>query len=335
MVNMRAVLVKQPGDAHQLYIGETPKPSPKDSQILVKVKCFCLNRMDINQRQGTYPPPPGASEIIGVEASGIVEEVGSQVTKFKPGDAVFGLMGGGGYAEYAVMEEALAIIKPDSLSFEQAAAIPETWFTAYQALFFVAGLKEGEDILIHAGASGVGIAAIQLAKVAGARHIYVTAGSDDKTAFCEKLGATRGINYKSSNWAEEIAKETNNRGVDVIIDFIGKDYFDYNIGTLAVDGRMVLLAFLSGAVLEKVNIVPLLKKRLRIEGSALRSRSLEYQSRLRDAVWKNVVCDHLGKGDGKYKLFIDKEYDWKNIVDAHLCMESNQTMGKIVCKVTE
>ncbi|CDH53247.1 quinone oxidoreductase [Lichtheimia corymbifera JMRC:FSU:9682] len=331
---MRAVLVKQPGDAQQLYIGEYPTPTPNDTQLLVKVKCFCLNRMDIVQRQGNYPPPPGASPILGVEVSGIVESVGKNVTKFKPGDAVFGLMGGGGYAEYAVLDEALALHKPDAITFEQAAAIPETWFTAYQALFFVAGLEKGQDILIHAGASGVGIAAIQLAKNAGAKRIFITAGSDEKVAFCENLGATKGINYKKQDWAEEVAKETSNRGVDVIIDFVGKDYFEKNIATLAVDGRMVLLAFLSGPVIEKVNIGPMLRKRLRVEGSALRSRSLEYQSRLRDALAQHVIDEHFAKSSNDYKLFIEKEFDWKDIIDAHLLMESNKTMGKIVVKVT-
>ncbi|KAI8138060.1 NADPH:quinone reductase-like protein [Fennellomyces sp. T-0311] len=331
---MRAVLVKQPGDASQLYIGERPTPIPKNTQILIKVKCFCLNRMDIVQRQGFYPPPPGASDILGVEVSGIVESVGSSVTKFKPGDAVFGLMGGGGYAEYAVMEQDLAMPKPDTLSFEQAAAIPETWFTAYQALFFVTELQAGQDILIHAGASGVGIAAIQLAKQAGANRIFITAGSDEKTKFCENLGATRGINYKTDDWASIIAQETGGKGVNVIVDFVGKDYFDKNIATLALDGRMVMLAFLSGPVLENANIGPLLRKRLRIEGSALRSRSLEYQTRLRNAVYKNVVEDHFAKSNSDLKLFIEKEFSWNDIVEAHRTMESNQTMGKLVVKVT-
>ncbi|KAI7858573.1 NADPH:quinone reductase-like protein [Circinella umbellata] len=331
---MRAVLVKQPGDASQLYIGEYPTPTPTDTQILIKVKCFCLNRMDIVQRQGNYPPPPGASELLGVEVSGIVESVGKNVTKFKPGDAVFGLMGGGGYAEYAVMEQDLAMPKPDALTFEQAAAIPETWFTAYQALFFVLGFKKGEDILIHAGASGVGIAAIQLAKQAGANRIFITAGSDEKTKFCESLGATRGINYKTEDWAAVIAQETSNKGVNAIIDFVGKSYFENNLATLSIDGRMVILAFLSGPVLDGVNIGPLLRKRLRIEGSALRSRSLEYQVRLRDAIYKDVIQEHFAKPSESYKLFIDREFDWNDIVTAHRTMESNQTMGKLVVKVT-
>ncbi|KAI9321509.1 hypothetical protein BX666DRAFT_1902949 [Dichotomocladium elegans] len=290
--------------------------------------------MDILQRQGTYPPPPGASEILGVEVSGIVESIGKNVTKFKAGDAVFGLMGGGGYAEYAVMEEGLAMPKPANLSFEQAAAIPETWFTAYQALFFVGNLQTGEDVLIHAGASGVGIAAIQLAKNAGAKRIFITAGTDEKVAFCKSLGATHGINYKTQDWADIIAKETHGKGVNLIIDFIGKDYFEKNLATLSIDARMVILAFLSGPVLEKVNIGPILRKRLRIEGSALRSRPLDYQIRLRDALYKNVVEEHFAKSTGGYKLFIEEEFDWADISAAHRKMESNATMGKLVVKVT-
>ncbi|KAL0095221.1 NADPH:quinone reductase [Phycomyces blakesleeanus] len=330
---MLAVQVKQPGDASQLYIGEYQTPTPTDTQLLVKIKCFCLNRMDINQREGNYPPPPGASPILGVELSGIVESVGKNVTKFKKGDAIFGLIPGGAYAEYAVIEEGLAIPKSENVSFEKAAAIPETWFTAYQALFFVAELKEGQDILIHAGASGVGIAAIQLAKDFGANKIFVTAGSDEKVAFCEKLGATRAINYKTEKWADVIAKETNGNGVNVVVDMIGKDYWNDNINSLAKDGHMVILAFMSGNLVPNFNIAPLLFKRIRIEGTALRSRCLEYQIRLRDAVYEKAIAHHLCKDDGAVKVFVDKVFDWKDIVEAHKYLESNQSMGKIVVRV--
>ncbi|KAF7729122.1 hypothetical protein EC973_004890 [Apophysomyces ossiformis] len=347
---MRAVIIKEPGDATQLYIGEIPRPTPTDTQVLVKTKCFALNRMDIVQRQGFYPPPPGASETLGVEISGIVESIGKNgeimnknitkkltqwfpVTKFKPGDAVFGLMPGGGYAEYAVIEETLTMLKPEALSFEQAAAIPETWFTAYQALFFVAELKPGQDVLIHAGASGVGIAAIQLAKQHGARRIFVTVGSDEKCRFCEELGATNAINYKTEDWARLIAEETSQRGVDIVIDFIGKNYWHQNVESLAIDGRMVILAFMSGYEIEKADLRPLLKKRLRIEASSLRSRSLDYQGRLRDALYEDVILGHLAKKDGTLKLFIDRAFDWHDIVKCHEYLESNQSMGKIVVQV--
>ncbi|KAG0175060.1 hypothetical protein DFQ28_002305 [Apophysomyces sp. BC1034] len=315
-------------------MGEIPIPTPSDSQVLVKTKCFALNRMDIVQRQGNYPPPPGGSEILGVEISGIVESVGKNVTKFKPGDAVFGLMPGGAYAEYAVIEEGLTMLKPDALSFEQAAAIPETWFTAYQALFFVAELKAGQDILIHAGASGVGIAAIQLAKDHGARRIFVTAGSDEKCKFCESLGATRAINYKTDDWAKVIAEETSQKGVDIIIDVIGKNYWHQNISILGVDGRMVILAFMSGYEIEKVDLRLFLKKRLRVEASSLRSRTIEYQARLRDALYEDVILNHIAKEDGTLKLFIDKVFDWKDIAKSHEYLESNQSMGKIVVTIS-
>ncbi|KAI8097176.1 uncharacterized protein BX664DRAFT_325717 [Halteromyces radiatus] len=290
--------------------------------------------MDIVQRQGFYPPPPGASEILGVEVSGIIESVGKNVTKFKKGDAVFGLMGGGGYAEYAVMEEKLVIPKPDEITFEQAAAIPETWFTAYQALFLVSELKKGEDVLIHAGASGVGIAAIQLAKEAGAHHIFVTVGSDEKVKFCESLGATHAINYKTQNWAKIIAEKTSGKGVNVIVDFIGKNYAADNLETLGLDGRMVILAFMSGAQIENFNIAPILRKRLRIQGSTLRSRSVDYQAHLREEVYNHAIKDHFGCSHGKFKIFIDSVYDWKDIIKATEHMEANKSMGKIVVNVS-
>ncbi|CAO3613469.1 unnamed protein product [Cunninghamella blakesleeana] len=291
--------------------------------------------MDIVQRKGFYPPPPGASELLGVEISGVVEEVGKNVTKFKKGDAVFGLMGGGGYAEYAVMEEGLALLKPDELSFEKAAAIPEAWFTAYQALFVVSKLQKDEDVLIHAGASGVSLSAIQLAKAAGAKRIFVTCGSDEKIEFCKSLGATHGLNYKTQDWAKAIAEETNGKGVNVIIDYIGKDYFNQNLETLGLDGRMVILAFMSGPIVENANIVPILKKRLRIEGSTLRSRSVEYQVALCQQVYEHAIQEHLGcSKEGKFKVIIDSIYDWKDIVKATEHMEANKSMGKIVITVS-
>ncbi|CAO3643299.1 unnamed protein product [Cunninghamella echinulata] len=287
--------------------------------------------MDIVQRKGLYPPPPGASELLGVEISGIVEEVGKNVTKFKKGDAVFGLMGGGGYAEYAVLEESLALLKPENISFEQAAAIPETWFTAYQALFLVSKLQKDEDVLIHAGASGVSLCAIQLAKAAGAKRIFVTCGSEKKIKFCKSLGATHGINYKTQDWAKIIAEETGSKGVNVIVDYIGKNYFNQNLETLGLDGRMVILAFMSGPVVENANIGPILRKRLRIEGSTLRSRSVEYQANLCQQVYDHAIKEHLcSTGEGKFKVIIDSVFDWKDIVKATEYMESDQSMGKIV-----
>ncbi|CAO3670551.1 unnamed protein product [Rhizopus stolonifer] len=291
--------------------------------------------MDIIQRQGNYPVPPGGSPILGVEISGIVEAVGEKVKEFKVGDPVFGLMPGGGYAEYAVIEESLAMHKPEKLSFEEAAAIPETWFTAYQALFLVGELKKNENVLIHAGASGVGIAAIQLAKDAGAKNVFVTVSSDDKVKFCESIGATKGINYKTQQWGKEILKLTDNKGVDVIIDVVGKDYWEQNMDSIALDGRMVILAFMSGPLVDHVNLGTFLRKRVTVRGSNLRARTVEYQHKLRCEIYNNAVLKHFAKGDGKLKIFIDKVFQWNNIIEAHQYLESNQSMGKIVVQVTQ
>ncbi|KAI9354244.1 hypothetical protein BD770DRAFT_136470 [Pilaira anomala] len=330
---MQAVIVKTPGNADQLTIGTYEKPTPKHTELLVKVKCFALNRMDILQREGRYPVPATCSPILGVEISGTVEAIGKNVTDFKVGDEVFGLMPGGAYAEYAVIESALTMHKPENLSFEEAAAIPETWFTAYQALFFVGDLKKGQDILIHAGASGVGIAAIQLAKEAGANRIFVTVGSDEKVKFCESIGATKAINYKSENWSEIILKETEGKGVNVLIDFVGKDYWFKNMEVMGLDGHWVILAFMS-TIIDKVDISPLLRKRVRIEGSNLRARTVEYQAKLRDEIYSHAVENHFAKKDGVLKIYVDKVFNWEDIVDAHKYLESNKSMGKIVVKVT-
>ncbi|KAI8640849.1 NADPH:quinone reductase [Parasitella parasitica] len=331
--SMRAVIVNTPGDASHLALGSFEKPVPTDTQILVNVKAFALNRMDILQREGKYKVPAHASPILGVEVSGVVESIGKDVKDFKVGEAVFGLMPGGGYAEFAVLEESLTMHKPDTISFEEAAAIPETWFTAYQALFFVGEMKKGQDVLIHAGASGVGIAAIQLAKEAGAKRIFVTVGSDDKVEFCESIGATKGINYKTQNWSDIILQETNNKGVNVLVDFVGKDYWKQNMDVLGFDGHMVILAFMSGAIIEQFDVTVMFQKRLRIEGSSLRARSLEYQARLRDDIYQHAVLNHIAKHDGQLKVFVDKIYNWKDIADAHRYLESNQSKGKIVIKV--
>ncbi|ORX93044.1 NADPH:quinone reductase-like protein [Basidiobolus meristosporus CBS 931.73] len=327
---MKAVLVKQPGDSSQLYHGETEIPQIKDHELLVKVHYFALNRMDILQREGKYPVSKDVSQILGVEMSGVVERVGASVTNFKEGDKVFGLMYGGAYAEYCAIHESMAMHLPDELSFKEAAAVPEAWCTAYQALHWIASIKKGDNVLIHAGASGVGLAAIQLAKRAGANKIFVTAGSGDKLEFCEGLGATDPINYKTESFKEKILNSTDQYGVDIIVDFIGANYWNDNIEILAKDGRMVILAFMSGVQVENFNIGPLLRKRLRIEGSTLRSRSVEYQVKLFEDISKDVIPKFI---NGEYKIIVDKEFSWKDIKEAHLYMEANKNTGKIVVRV--
>ncbi|KAI9204406.1 quinone oxidoreductase [Polychytrium aggregatum] len=330
MSSMRAVLVRKPGEATELELGEAPRPQIAADEVLVKVVSFGLNRMDIVQRKGFYPPPKGASDILGVEFSGHIEQIGGDVRSVKVGDKVMGLVGGGAYSEYVAVNQAMVMPIPHSFSFVQAAAIPETWFTAYQAIHFVTEFKAGETILIHGGASGVGTAAIQLAKLAKADKIIVTAGSDDKTDFCKSLGATHGINYKTEDFQAKVLEYTGGKGANVIIDMVGAQYWDKNLGALALDGRMVMLAFLGGSVIKESNLAVILKHRLRIQGSTLRSRSLEYQIELRNAIVANVI-PKLESGD--LKPIVDREYSWKDIVAAHQYMESNQSIGKIIVNI--
>ncbi|KAK4703350.1 NADPH:quinone reductase, partial [Phenoliferia sp. Uapishka_3] len=305
---------------------------------LSQVYAFGLNRMDISQRQGHYPLPPGVSTILGVEFSGVVSE--SKSSKWKEGDEVFGLAFGGAYAEYIAVAAGMVTAKPKGVSWVHAASIPENWLTAYQALFLIAGMKPGQSVMIHAGASGVGLAAIQLANSFGASLVIATAGSDEKVKFIEQHGA-KGINYKTQDFSEEVAKLTNGTGVNVVIDFVGPDYWSKNIASLARDGHMVLLGMLSGLKTKDVlDMGPLLFKRLRIEGTTLRSRSLEYQSSLlREFTEKAMqkVFSRCGGGEGESKdgldLVIHKVYSWKQIIEAHEEMEAAKNIGKIICEI--
>ncbi|KAL6230013.1 hypothetical protein BDW75DRAFT_223752 [Aspergillus navahoensis] len=330
---MRAVAIKNgKGSADALYIDNIPIPELGPSQALVKVKAFGLNRMDLLQREGQYPVPPQAPPTLGVEFSGTIAELGDGATEdFKVGDEVFGLAYGGAYAEYIAVATGMLIHKPKELSWEEAAGIPETWITATQALHLVGAFKPGNSVLWHAGASSVSIAGIQLARAAGASAIYVTAGSDEKISFCvDKLGATAGFNYRTQNWAEELSKATNGRGVDIIVDYIGAGYFQDNLKSAALDGRIVNLAFLGGIKVENVDISYFLRKRVRYEGSTLRSRDEEYQRKLRDMVVENAL-DKLRSRE--FKVFIERVFKFEDVVEAHKLMESNQTKGKIICTI--
>ncbi|TCD65501.1 hypothetical protein EIP91_002549 [Steccherinum ochraceum] len=286
-MSMRAILIKGgKGSADDLYIGETEKPTPKAGQVLVQIKAFGLNRMDIIQREGGYPPPAGASEILGVEFSGIVAGLGEGAQKWKEGDEVMGLAGGGAYAEYIVLPGTHLMAKPKHLSWVDAAAIPENWLTAFQAVVLVGEIMAGDDVLVHAGASGVGIAAIQLAHAYKAKDVIATASSKDKLDWLLSLpsGATHAVNYKTQDFAAEVKKITNGKGVDVVVDFVGTTHWHKNLDSLAVDGRMTMLALLSGNEVPKVDLRPILFKRLRIQGSTLRSRSAQYQAELIESV---------------------------------------------------
>jgi putative PIG3 family NAD(P)H quinone oxidoreductase len=337
MTVMRAVLIREgKGPLENLYIGDTLKPKPGAGQVLVKIRAFGVNRMDILQREGNYPPPPGASSILGVEFSGNIAELGPNASAYNIGDEVLGLVGGGSYAEYVVCSEKLLISKPNHLTWTEAASIPENFLTALQALVLCSGIQENDDILIHAGASGVGIAAIQMSRMYGAKTVTATASSKEKldSLLAMPNGATHVANYKTQDFSAEVKKTTQGQGVDIIIDFVGQSHWNKNIDSLALDGRMTLLALLSGSEVPSANIAPILFKRLRIQGSTLRSRTIEYQASLVERFKAEAIDKITGcEGKGSMKTYIHKVYPWTKIQEAHQEMEANKNSGKIVIEV--
>jgi len=324
---MQAIQVIDQDSETTLSIEEVPTPQPADNELLVKIHATALNRADLLQRAGKYPPPEGASDILGLEMAGTVEQVGTSVNRWKPGDRIFGLLPGGGYAEYCTINEDMAMPIPDPLSFKEAAAIPETFLTAYQALVWLGKLKESETVLIHAGGSGVGTSAIQLANKLCHARIITTAGKQHKLDTAKQLGADFAYNYKTQNFAEEITETISPNSVDLIIDFIGKPYWHQNIDVLAMNGRLVYLSFLGGHRIEEMSLVPILKKRLSIMGSTLRSRSLDYKIEL-----TKDFADRTSKlfENGMLRPVIDSSFNWANAEQAHLRMQNNKNTGKIV-----
>ena len=332
------------GPASSLFLNAvTPVPTPSAGQVLVKIQAFGLNRMDLIQRNGHYPVPPQAPSTLGVEFSGTVVSLGSppsphahthahtRTHNFAVGDQVFGLAYGGAYAEYIAVSSKMLLPLPEHLTPIQAAGIPETWITATQALHFILGITPGKSILWHAGASGVSIAGIQLSRLAGAGAIFATAGTAAKCAFIEKeLGATAAFNYRDQDWADEILKRTDGKGVDLIVDFVGASYFQKNIDVVARDGRICLLGLMGGGVVDRVDIGKLLYKRARVEGSTLRSRDEEYQGRLRDKLEGYLPSFE----SGELKVFVDTVLPWEDIIKAHELLEENKTMGKIICTIS-
>ncbi|AKD03205.1 NAD(P)H-quinone oxidoreductase [Pontibacter korlensis] len=325
---MKAILVKQPGGPEQLVLGEYEKPLPNPYELLVKVHATALNRADTLQREGKYPPPKGASPLLGLEVAGVVVEAGGNCTRFKKGDKVFGLLPGGGYAEYAIIHEAMAMPVPDNLSMEEAAAIPEVFLTAWQALAWLGKLQAGERVLLHAGASGVGTAAIQLARAMKA-EVLVTA-SEHKLQACLDLGAHKAINYKEVPFEDEVLAHTNSEGVDVIVDFIAGPYFNQNLECLRLDGRLVILASLGGGKVSEVDLRKILIKRLQVMGSTLRSRTRGYQIELTEDLGQFALPLFR---EGKLKPVIDSVYNWQDVAEAHRYMEQNKNIGKIVLRV--
>ena len=325
---MQAVIFDAPGGPEVLKVGHVADPVPGADQLLVRVRATALNRADTLQRQGLYPPPPGESDVLGLELAGEVEAVGSAVRDVHVGDRVFGLVGGGGYAEKAVLDARMAMPMPAGWSFAEAAAVPEVFFTAQETLFTLAQLRVGETVLIHAGASGVGTAGIQMARETGA-NILVTAGSAEKIARCVELGAAAGCNYKERGFADWVHERTDGRGVDVIEDFIGAAYWDDNLKSLAVGGRLVLVGFMGGTKAQ-TNLGLILMKRLRIFGSVLRSRPLADKI----GITRRFQADWLPLLEaGKIKPIIDRRFSLYEAADAHRYMEANKNVGKIILDV--
>ncbi|MEM1122183.1 MAG: NAD(P)H-quinone oxidoreductase [Bacteroidota bacterium] len=325
---MKAVLLKRFGDPQNLYLGDWEKPSPKPNELLVKVHATALNRADTMQRKGQYPPPKGDSPILGLEIAGTVEAIGKEVADWQINDQVCGLIGGGGYAEYAVIPARQALPIPKGLSFEQAAGIPEVFLTAFQAINWIGKLQKDETILIHAGASGVGTAAIQIAKAIGAK-VIVTA-SKGKHETCLQLGAAKTVDYQSENFEEIVKEYTDGRGVDLIIDFIAAPYLQQNLNSLNFDGRLVLLALMGGYKLANLNMLPILFRRIQIFGSTLRARTLDYKGKLTKDLY-DFAWPLFEKG--VFKPVIDSIYDWNKVIAAHEYMEANKNIGKIILRI--
>lgn len=327
---MKAVLMSGLGGVELLRIAEHPDPVMKEDELLVRIRATALNRADLLQRRGKHPPPKGVPDILGLEMAGEVAEVGTACEGWAPGDRVCALLPGAGYAELVAIPSGLAMRIPENLSFEQAAAIPEVFLTAYQNLFNVARFAPGQMVLIHAGGSGVGTAAIQLVRESGGVSV-VTAGSTEKLARCMALGARAGWNYKDGPFGPWVAEQTLGRGVDVILDFVGAPYFEQNLEALAVDGTMVVIGTLGGADVGKFSLRTLMSKRLQISGAGLRSMDTERKIRL-TGHFTNFALPRFA--DGRLEPIVDSVYDWNDVAEAHRRMESNSNIGKIILRVT-
>ncbi len=322
---MQAIEIAEAGGPEVLRIRDFPVPEPGDGEVLIKVIAAGVNRPDVMQRLGLYPPPPGAPDIPGLEVAGTVATLGPDASGVQEGDAVCALVIGGGYAEYCVAPASLCLPVPEALSTAQAAALPETFFTVWTNVFDRGCLASGESLLVHGGSSGIGTTAIQLAKAFGAT-VYVTAGSEEKCQACLELGADAAINYRDVDFVERISELTKERGVDVILDMIGGDYLPRNLKSLAVEGRIVQIA-LQGGPKVQMNLLPIMLKRLTLTGSTLRPRTVAQKAMiahsLREKVWPLLES-------GKVRPIIHATFPLAQASEAHRMMESSQHIGKIV-----
>ncbi|KQZ02112.1 NAD(P)H-quinone oxidoreductase [Pseudolabrys sp. Root1462] len=321
---MTAIGIKSPGGPEVLVPEQRDVPQPAADEVLIRVAAAGVNRPDVAQRQGVYPPPPGASDIPGLEIAGEIAAVGSAVKRWAVGDRVMGLVSGGGYAEYCIAHVS-HILPVSGMPMVEAAAVPETFFTVWHNVFERGALKEGETLLVHGGSSGIGTTAIQLAKHFGAR-VFVTAGSEDKCEACLKLGADLAINYKTQDFVAEVKKATEKRGVELILDMVGGDYIERNYEAAAVEGRIVQIAF-QGSPKATVDFRRLMLKRLHHTGSTLRARAVADKSAIRDAIETRVLPL---LASGSVRPIIYKTFPLREAAAAHALMESSAHIGKIV-----
>jgi NADPH2:quinone reductase len=326
---MIAIEISKPGGPDVLVPVERPVPKPGPHDVLIRVAAAGVNRPDLMQREGKYPPPPGASDIPGLEVSGIITECGENVERWRAGDEVCALLSGGGYAEYAVAPEVQCLPVPRGLDLVSAGAMPETFFTVWTNVFDRGRLRAGETFLVHGGASGIGTTAIQLAHAFGAR-VFATAGSEQKCEACEKLGAQRAINYKRDDFVAELMKITAGRGIDVILDMVGGAYFPRNLDLLALEGRLLQIGVLNGSKGE-INLTRVLRQRLTVTGSTLRARTVQEKGviakAVERAVWPLVEA-------GRAHPVIHAVFPLREAADAHRVLESGSHIGKLVL-VTE
>jgi putative PIG3 family NAD(P)H quinone oxidoreductase len=321
---MKAIRVENPGPDYRLVIHDIPKPRPGAGEILIKVAAAGLNHADLSQAKGAYPPPPGASDTLGMEVSGEVAELGADVSDWRAGDKVCALIPGGGYAEYATASSKSVLPVPKNVDVADAAALPEVHFTVWTNLMDAARLKPGESVLIHGGTSGIGTAAIQLC-VARGHKVFSTAASPEKCAAIEKLGGFA-INYKESDFVEIVKGQTAGRGVDVILDMVGGEYIQRNMSAAAIWGRIVNIAYMSG-MQASVNFGPMLMKRLSLLATTLRARTNDEKGAIRDAVQREVWPLI---GAGKIKPIIDRKFPLAEAQEAHARMKGSAHIGKIL-----
>lgn len=325
---MQAIEIAEFGDPEVLQPVERKTPRPGPGEVLIRVRAAGINRPDLLQRKGLYAAPPGASDIPGLEVAGIIEKLGAGVSGLETGNAVCALVAGGGYAEYCVAPQETVLPKPEPLSFEAAAGLPETYFTVWSNVFDRARFEPGETLLVHGGSSGIGSTAILLVKAMGGR-VIVTAGTPEKCAFCLELGADAAINYKDQDFVAETLAHTEGKGADVVLDMVAGPYIERDIACLAEDGRLVIIAFLGGARAE-LNLVPVMIKRLTITGSTLRARPNAFKGeiagRLKKHIWPLLAA-------GRCRPPVDSVFGLAEAAKAHARMEQGDHMGKIILKV--